>query len=58
MGLFRRKKPKYVEEILEYDEQERLKPEPPAGKKEPKAKEAEEKNLAREYCEQILNARV
>ncbi len=41
---------------MEYDEQERLKPEPPAGKKEPKAKEAEEKNLAREYCEQILNA--
>ncbi len=55
MGLFRRKKPKYVEDVLEYDANAQLEQKPPAGKPGKKEKK-EAENPAKEYCGQILSA--
>lgn len=56
MGLFRKKKkPKYVEEILEFEGA--VEPEPSEQKKEKKkVQTTEKKSIAAEYCEQIMAA--
>ena len=60
MGLFKKKKkPKYVEEILEFEEQ--AQPDEAGRPKEqntgkPQGSRQPRKNPAMEYCEQILTA--
>ena len=60
MGLFKKKKkPKYVEEILEFEEQ--VRPDEAEKTGEPKVTKSQgpkqpRKNPAIEYCEQILTA--
>ncbi len=66
MGLFRKKKrPKYVDELWGYDGTPAQAPEPQGNKAAAKSKSREavqkhtakpEKNVAMEYCEQILTA--
>lgn len=60
MGLFRKKrKPKYVEEILEFDGQPEYEIQPEFERQvrqEPDLPKKEKKSIAMEYCEQILTA--